>query len=326
MSIVSAAVRACLVSLTFSVATGCSDSSTTGSDGAGGAAGTTGTGGSAGTTGTGGSAGSAGTSGAAGAVSTDLFSEPRTLNIAHRGGRSLAPEATLPAYENAMRVGADVLEMDVHATSDGVLVVIHDDTVDRTTDGTGAVKDMTFAELRALDAAYDFSPDGTTFPERGKGIQVPTLEEILDAFPEGWFVIEIKQSEPSITAEFAQLLANKQVEDRVVAGSFDANVNIELRALAPSLRTSFGLTEVVDFLFLEPMAEASYVPPGEFLQVPIEQSGVEVISQDFADKAARFDLGIHAWTINDPADMTWLIGLGVAGIITDDPALLAEQL
>ncbi|MEZ4374468.1 MAG: glycerophosphodiester phosphodiesterase family protein [Polyangiaceae bacterium] len=100
------------------------------------------------------------------------------LNIAHRGGRKLAPEHTLVAYQNGLDVGADILELDVHATSDGVLVLMHDDTVDRTTNGTGAIKELTFAELRSLDAAYNFSEDGgQTFPYRGKGIQVPTLEE-----------------------------------------------------------------------------------------------------------------------------------------------------
>ncbi len=103
----------------------------------------------------------------------DLFEQQRTLNIAHRGGKKNAPEETLPAFQLALDEGADALEFDLHATSDGRLVVLHDDTVDRTTDGTGAVKEMTFEQLRKLDAAYRFSPDGQTFPERGKGITIP---------------------------------------------------------------------------------------------------------------------------------------------------------
>jgi glycerophosphoryl diester phosphodiesterase len=113
------------------------------------------------------------------------FLSDQLLNIAHRGGGRLRPEATLPAFENALSVGADVLEFDLHASSDGVVVVIHDETVDRTTDGTGAVQAMTFAELRMLDAGYEFTPDGgQTFPYRGMGIQIPTLVEVLAGFPD----------------------------------------------------------------------------------------------------------------------------------------------
>ena len=276
----------------------------------------------------GGDATTGGDAGTTDAGSRGLFYEDRTLNIAHRGGRNLAPESTLVAFQNALDVGADALELDVHATSDGVLVVMHDDTVDRTTDGTGAVKEMTFDEIRQLDAGYTFTTDGgQTFPHRGMGIQVPTVGEVIDAHPDAHFVIEIKQSSPSVVPAFVQLLADKGLRtDQAIVGSFHGAVLDELRAAAPHLWTSFGLGEVVDFVFLAPDDEATYEPPGEFLQVPTMQAGIEVVNQQFMDRAERFDLGTHIWTINDPKEMADLVGLGVSGIITDDPAALAGVL
>jgi glycerophosphoryl diester phosphodiesterase len=126
--------------------------------------------------------------------SESVFLADRFLNIAHRGGARLAPEHTLVAFENALRVGADVIEFDLHATVDGVIVILHDATVDRTTDGTGVVRNMTFAELRALDAGYRFTRDGgATFPWRGKGLTIPTLEEALERFADVPITVEFKQ-------------------------------------------------------------------------------------------------------------------------------------
>ncbi|HMR81284.1 MAG TPA: glycerophosphodiester phosphodiesterase, partial [Polyangiaceae bacterium] len=251
----------------------------------------------------------------------------RTLNIAHRGGGKLAPEATLLAFETALANGADVLEFDLHASSDGKLVILHDDTVERTTDGTGAVKDLTFDELRKLDAAYDFSLDGgQTFPQRGKGITIPTPEEVFAQFPSAWFVIEIKQETPSIVGTFATLLDTLKLSDRVLVGSFKASTIQAFRAAAPGVRTSFALDEVIAFISLSAAQEAGYKPPGEFLQVPVAQGPIEVVNAASVEKAKRLGLGVHVWTINDPTEMGALIDLGVAGIITDDPKTLADVL
>ncbi len=242
------------------------------------------------------------------------------LNIAHRGGRALRPEHTLLAYQHALDVNADILELDVHATSDGVLVLMHDDTVDRTTDGTGAIKDLTFAELSALDAGYSFG-DGS-FPYRGQGIRVPSLEQVFDAFPEAEFVIELKQAEPSIVEPFVELCRSKGMLDKISAGSFNVATTAALRLAEPSIPSSFALGEVINFVDLTAETEAEYQPPGKFLQVPPEQLGLTIISPEFIARAARFDLKIHAWTINDREEMEALIDMGVDGIITDDPVLL----
>lgn len=255
-------------------------------------------------------------------VLDDLFLSDNVLNIAHRGGALLAPEETLEAFHNALDVGADALELDLHGTSDGVIVCLHDDTVDRTTDGTGEVSAMTFDELRGLDAGYNFTTDdGETFPFRGSGLLVPSFEEVLDAFPKQFFVIEIKQTEPSIVTDVVDLIAARDMMGQVILASVSDVVVAEIRADLPDVHTSFAGGEMVLFITITESNEASYEPPARFIQAP--HTGIE---ETLMDRAVRFDLKVHAWTVNDREDMERLIELGVDGLITDDPATLREVL
>ena len=257
----------------------------------------------------------------------DVLWADRVLNIAHRGGRAERPEHTLVAYDHAREAGADVLELDVHATADGVLVVMHDDTVDRTTDGEGLIQELTLKEIKALDAGYDFSEDGgATFPYRGMGLEVPTLEEVFEAHPDAAYVIEIKQASPSIVAPFLELCQQAQVHDQMVASAFAASTLEEIREQDPQMPTNFGVTEVLAFLAVTDETAAEYVPPGQFLQVPPEQSGIPILTPAFIERAAQFELKVHAWTINDETEMQELIDLGVDGLITDHPTVLGGLL
>lgn len=244
------------------------------------------------------------------------------LLIAHRGGGDLRPEETLLAFENAAALGADVLELDVHSTADGEVVCMHDDTVDRTTDGTGLLHDLTFAELRALDAGHRFTTDGgATFPYRGMGVQVPTLAEVLTAHPTAWFSIEIKQTEPNIVEDVLAVIDAAGAAERVVVVSFSDAVVTELRTRRPELVTGMSLGEVVAFATLSSAREASYVPPTSIAQIPASSVTPEVVA-----RAARLGVRLHAWTVNDRPTMESLLALGVHGIMTDDPALLADVL
>lgn len=244
------------------------------------------------------------------------------LLIAHRGGGALRPEETLPAYANAAALGADVLELDVHATADGQVVCIHDDTVDRTTDGTGAVRRLTLAQVRALDAGHRFTTDrGATFPYRGMGVRVPTLAEVLAAHPAAWFSIEIKQAEPDIVGEVLRVVDAGGAAGRVVLVSFHDAVVREIRTRRPELVTGMGLAEFVAFAQLRPAAEGTYSPPTTIAQLPAASVTPEVVA-----RAGRFGVRLHAWTVNDRPTMERLLGLGVHGIMTDDPALLADVL
>jgi len=250
----------------------------------------------------------------------NLFLSDWFLNIAHRGGRRAAPEETLPAYQDAAGIGVDVLEMDLHATSDGMVICMHDATVDRTTDGTGAIKDMTFDQLRDLDAGYWFSADGgQSYPYRGQGISVPALEEVLDAFSDFYFITEIKQSSPSIVDAVLDVFERTGTADRVVIAAADDNVIEEVREKNPGIFTSYASGEMLTFVTLEPRDERTYDPPAGFMHPPWEVADAELM-----DRARRFDLKVHVWTVNDRPTMEKLIDLGIDGIMTDDPGLLEK--
>jgi len=254
----------------------------------------------------------------------------KVLNIAHRGGRRIRPEHTLLAYDQALEDGADILELDVGETSDGALVVMHDDEVDRTTECTGLIKEMTFAEIRECDAGYEFTPDdGETYPYRGMGLVVPTLQEVFDRYPDVAFIIEIKQETPSIVDNFVQTLRDSGVEDKMIGSQFSDDVLAELRAAAPEIATNTGVNETLVFWGkafddLDP----EYEPPAEFLQVPTQfdvgDRIVDVLHPGFVPRAHELDMYVHVWTINDEQEMRDLIALGVDGIMTDDPPLLTK--
>lgn len=253
----------------------------------------------------------------------NLHRRPGFLNIAHRGGGKLAPEETLEAYKNAIAVGADVIECDVHSTLDGALVCMHDSTVDRTTNGTGKINALTLEQLRNLDAGFDFSQDGgKTFPWRGKGVRVATLDEFLQSYPNGGYAIEIKQSEPPIAAQVVQAIVAHQRLDQTVLASFNDQTIAEARALEPKLTTALALGEMLALAGLSDADEATYVPPAKVIQAPTGQLETAVL----IGRAHRLGMKVQFWTVNDPEEMQALVAAGADGIFTDDPAKLEQLL
>ncbi len=250
------------------------------------------------------------------------------LVFAHRGGGGLYPENTLDAFEYSAKMGVDVLELDVHSTSDGALVVLHDMSLDRTTDGRGRVGDLTLEAVKKLDAGHLFSPDGgKTFPFRGRGITVPTLEEIFDALPQMTFNIEPKQAAPSIIKPLCSLIRTRRMTEKVIVGSFRQAVIDEFRATCPEVATSASPSEVTEFLTLSKTGlSESYNPPMQALQIPENLGGLSVVTEKFVENAHRKNLKIHVWTINETANMQRLINIGVDGVMTDYPDRLLELL
>ena len=260
------------------------------------------------------------------------------LNIAHRGGAAVRPENTLVAFRHALEVGAVVLEGDLHATRDGVVVVCHDATVDRTTNRRGYIREMTLEELQALDAGYRFSPDGgVTYPYRGMGLKIPTLAEVFSdpVLNRSPMSLDIKQREPPIVGKVLDLVEAYEMEDRLILASFHQGCLGEIRAGASrrgiNVLTSLAPEEVTTFFLapLEAMVRGDYVPPGDLLQVPMEHEiddeTVQVVSADFMAKAGAAGLDVQVWTVNDTEEMRWLIReMKVAGIMTDDPEGLQE--
>jgi glycerophosphoryl diester phosphodiesterase len=252
----------------------------------------------------------------------------RPLVFAHRGGGGLIPENTLEAFVYSAQMGVDVLELDVHATSDGELVVMHDAMVDRTTDGRGRVSELALEAVKKLDAGFLFTTDGgKTFPFRKKGVTVPTLQEIFDALPEMTFNIEPKQATPSIIKPLCNLIRTRKMIDKTIVGSFRQEVIDEFRRECPEVATSASPSEVSKFLALSKTGVSeSYKPPMQALQVPQNLGALEVVSKEFVENAHRRNLKVHVWTVNETADMQRLIEMGVDGIMTDYPDRLLNLL
>ena len=252
----------------------------------------------------------------------------RPLVFAHRGGGGLYPENTLEAFKYSAAMGVDVLELDVHSTSDGTLVVMHDSQVDRTTNGSGQINRMTLAELKKLDAGYQFTPDdGKTFPFRGKGITIPTLQEIFDALPDKTFNVEPKQAEPSVTSPLCEILRARKMTDKTIVGSFRQQAIDEFRAECGEVATAATPAEVRDFLTLYKVGLGeTYSPPMQVLQIPERLGSLQIVSRDFIETARKLNLKVHVWTINDAGDMQRLIEMKVDGIMTDYPDRLLNIL
>jgi glycerophosphoryl diester phosphodiesterase len=250
--------------------------------------------------------------------------QPKVL--AHSGAQGHAPSNTLAAFDVAMEMGADILELDVHMTRDGVVVVSHDETIDRLSNGHGAIKEMTLAELRQYDFGHGFTPDGgKTFPYRGKGVTIPTLEEVFKRYPGVPVNIELKQEAPAIEQPVWDLVQQYGMEDKVLVNSFHSGPMERWRALAGE-RVAQGATKgnMYEFVaFYLPYLDWLYQPRVDAFQLPTHQNvgplTIRFDTKRMVDTAHRLGMRIHYWTINDEETMRHLVEIGADGLITDYP-------
>ncbi|MEE4607015.1 MAG: glycerophosphodiester phosphodiesterase [Desulfobacteraceae bacterium] len=256
------------------------------------------------------------------------FIPDKFLVIAHRGGPSLGPESTLYTFRKAVKLGVDVLEMDVRSTRDGQLIILHDDTVSRTTNATGPAQNYTLVDLKKLDAAHRWSPDnGQTFPLRNKGVQIPTLSEVFEAFPQTKLNLEIKEARSSTIPSLCRLIRDHQMTSNVVVASFDTDSLKEFRRLCPQVATSAGASEARLFFGLQKAyLEAAYSPDAQVLQVPEALGDLRIVDKRFIDAAHARNMRVQVWLVNDVRSMQRLLELGVDGIMTDYPQRLMEVL
>jgi len=244
--------------------------------------------------------------------------------IAHRGAARLRPENTLTAFEHAVALGADMLEMDARATADGVLVALHDATLDRTTDGQGRVDALTLSALRKLDAGYRWSPDGgRSTPFRGRGIRVPTLAEVFARLPQTRMIVEIKPADPALATTMCELIRRAGMTQRVLIASMHDAVLGAFRAHCPEVVTSMGPGEVRVFYVASLVYLSAAISPGaQALQIPYAFGERVLATAQLAGAARGRNLKLHVWTVNDEARMRRLLAIGVDGIMTDRPDLL----
>lgn len=280
------------------------------------------------------------------------------LCFAHQGGAHEAPASTLAAMQQAVGAGAHALELDVHATSDGVLVCSHDPVVESTTDGEGAIARMAYAEIQALDAAWWFVPgrgairdlpEGS-YPMRGARrdddrLAMASLRQVLEQFPSTFLNLDIKQTSPSVEpyeALVASELARAGRTDGVIVGSFSEKALGSFHRAAPKVAlaaTPAAVARLVQAVSGEgagaagpenipgvgPGSPTSYLPYVA-LQVPSSMAGIDVVTPGMIAAAKRLDVAVHVWTVNDVTEARRLVGMGVHGIMSDVPAALSRSL
>jgi glycerophosphoryl diester phosphodiesterase len=241
--------------------------------------------------------------------------------IAHRGYSGRFPENTLLAFDEAAKLPIDAIELDVHSSRDGRIVVIHDPTLDRTTDRNGRVFDQNWDFLKKMDAGYMCDPEGHgEFPFRSKGIGIPLLEDVFKHLPNMKFIIEIKQTLPAIEEPIYRLIRKYRMEEKVIVASEHIEPLIRFRGLAPLVATNLSSIEAREFYRSYRMKLSNfYRSKGDALQIPPDYHGNRVVTYNFVQAAKRKGLILHVWTVNDPGEMKELMDAGVDGIITDFP-------
>ncbi len=245
----------------------------------------------------------------------------------HRGASGEAPENTMVSFERAWATGVSYLETDCHATSDGVIVLQHDATLDRTTDGDGPVSAHSYAELQQLDAGYRFTLDGgVTFPFRGTGTRIPRLSELISAFPEARVNLEIKAGEQETVDEVIRLIRKANAEHRFLLAAEDDAIMARIRSVCPG--TALGTSRDGAFAFFAALGEgriADFAAPADALQIPSAAFGQELVTPASIEAAHSLSMQVHVWTINDPSEMRRLLALGVDGLMSDYPAMLVQE-
>lgn len=251
------------------------------------------------------------------------------VNFAHRGASARAPENTLESFRLAAESGAGGLETDVHVTRDGRFMAIHDDSVDRTTDGTGLVRELTFTQLRRLDAGYRFTTDGgTTYPYRGRGLRVPEIREVFREFPGLAVNIDIKESRPGVEAALLRIIEEEGAEGRVLIASGRTRTLSRFRRLAGGrVRTGASACEIAIFHYLSRLRLENLLrPPYVALQVPVEYRGTPLVTPRSLEAAHGLGVRVDVWTIDEPGEMRRLLALGADTIMTNSPEVLEEVL
>jgi glycerophosphoryl diester phosphodiesterase len=240
------------------------------------------------------------------------------LVFAHRGGAALRPENTILAFDYGLSLGADGIELDVHLSKDGVVVVQHDATLDRTTNGTGPIAAHSADELAALDAGYHF--DGF----RGKTGGIPRLADVLSRYRDTFLIVELKVNDPELARRTIDVVRAARAIDRVSLGSFGTRALRAARAYEPRIRTGASREETRLALYRSWVRWPVKRPPYNAFQVPEVAGSTRVVSPRFVKYAHEAGVAVQVWTVNDTNDMRRLLAWGVDAIISDHPDRAVE--
>lgn len=245
--------------------------------------------------------------------------------IGHRGTAGTRPENTMVSFAQALEDGADIIECDLHLTKDGEIVLIHDPTLERTTDGTGPVGSYTLAELKEFDAGYRFTPDGgKTFPFRGQGHTIPTLREALEAFPDTRFCLELKDKGNELVEKAIDMIVSHQRPDKTLLATFNfasqRHIYRYLDRIGVEIPVTASQPEAIAAVI---GAKTGFLPPPgkvDIFALPPERKGIKLLTPAFNDYIHRHGRLVSAWTIDDPGEIRMFLDQGVDAIVTNYPA------
>ena len=251
----------------------------------------------------------------------------KPVTIAHQGGNKVYPDESLLAFTNAVDMGIQVLEMDIHRTRDGVLVINHDQAIDRLTDSSGLIREMSWPELQDVDGAYNWSPDGLAYPYRGKGVKILSLNAVLDSFPQQVYDIEIKQHDPPLENDLCDLLRQYGVAyDQVIVASFSDETLTRFQHACPEVATSLPVNKGTMLYILSRVGLERLLPlDGVVAQLPRSfntKLGQLKLDRRYINAFAKGDRQVWVWTVNDSIEMRRMVNMGAHGIITDRPDIL----
>jgi glycerophosphoryl diester phosphodiesterase len=242
---------------------------------------------------------------------------------AHRGAAAEQPENTMPSFRRALELGADVLESDVHLTSDGQVVMSHDPSAERMTGVPLWFRRARLDQIRALDAGHGFLDPRGKRPFAGQHYRIPTLEEALLEFSDVRFNIDIKQPGVRMVRTIVELLRRLRATERVVLASFHFSTLLAVRAMGYEGRTSLARPEVATLMFAPRAAYQRLPLRGQMVQIPTRSGPIRLATPTFIQKCHDLGLSVDFWTINDPTEARHLLAMGADGIMTDDPAAIA---
>ena len=253
----------------------------------------------------------------------------KPVTIAHQGGNKIYPDESLLAFTNAINMGIQVIEFDIHRTTDGIIVINHDHTIDRLTNGTGLIREMSWVELQQVDGAYNWSPDGLTYPYRDKGIKILSLIEMMDAFPQQLYDIEIKQHDPPLEKDLCDLLRKYGVAaDQAIVASFRDETLARFHDICPEVATALPVNQGTILYILSRVGLERLLPLDAVVaQLPTTFStklGQLELDRRYINAFAKGNRQVWVWTVNDSIEMKRLMNMGVHGIITDRPDILMD--
>lgn len=257
------------------------------------------------------------------------FDRPGPWLVAHRGGSALAPENTFVAFDRAVALGADVIETDVRRTRDGVVVIFHDEDTERLTGEPGTIEGRTLAEVQALDAGYAFTPDrGATFPHRAQEVRIPTFGDALARYPAMRFNVDAKSEDPRLAEALAAAIRAAGAEARCCVGSFSDAQAERLGRLLPGCPRYLPQEAATCHVLAAKAGRADAACPGgyDLADLPHTMGDLVVVDAPVVAWFHARGIPVHVWTVDEEPAMRALLALGVDGLVTDRPDVLARVL